>query len=164
LPTLPRVSTAGPAGPFEPACATFRRSLRQRGLKFTPERATILDAAMRREGLFSAEQLVDDLRAAGRRASRATVYRTLTHLRDAGLLKQVLLDPRQAYFEVIAGGPANDHLICVRTGQVVPFRSERLDAVLADICREHGFAAVSHQVLVYGLSPTAGPAESRRDT
>ena len=35
----------------------FRRKLRQEGLKYTPERAQILEAIIRREGLFEAEAL-----------------------------------------------------------------------------------------------------------
>ena len=37
---------------------------------------------------FDADQLIDDLKAAGFNVSRATVYRTLAKLVDAGLLRQ----------------------------------------------------------------------------
>jgi Fe2+ or Zn2+ uptake regulation protein len=84
----------------------------------------ILDGALRSEGLFSADMLVDDLKALGHRVSRATVYRTLTHLHDAGILKQVFFDNKQSYFEVIAGGNPNTsdgtrllHTSCLRRQQ-----------------------------------------------
>ena len=48
--------------PYEPVCAVFRRYLHGEKLKFTPERAMILDAVLRKTGLFEAEQLAVDLR------------------------------------------------------------------------------------------------------
>src|SRR5687767_7720246 len=66
--------------PYEPVCAIFRRYLHEQTLKFTPERAMILDAALRKNGLFAPDTLVDDLKQLGHRVSRATVYRTLNHL------------------------------------------------------------------------------------
>ena len=168
LPNLPKAagSAASAAArsrqalPYEPVCAIFRRYLHGERLKFTPERAMILDAALRRTGLFEAEQLVGDLGRLGHRVSRATVYRTLAHLHDAGILKQVFFDHKQSYYEVIAGRQANDYLICVATGRVIEFSSERLRRLRDEICREHGFDPVSHQFHIYGLSPEAktGPA------
>ncbi len=48
--------------PYEPVCAIFRRYLHTEKLKFTPERAMMLDLVLRREGLFHPEQLVYDLK------------------------------------------------------------------------------------------------------
>ena len=101
------------------------------------------------------ETLIDDLKQLGHRVSRATVYRTLAHLQDAGILKQVFFDNRQSYYEVIAGRATNDYLICVTTGRVIEFSSERLRKLRDEICREHGFDPLSHQFHVYGISPEA---------
>src|SRR5438270_410208 len=89
LPNIPRITAdARPdALPYEPVCAVFRRYLHKTKLKFTPERAMILDAVLRKEGLFEPEGLIEHLKSLGHRVSRATVYRTLSHLQDAGILK-----------------------------------------------------------------------------
>jgi Fur family ferric uptake transcriptional regulator len=141
------------SAPYEPVCAIFRRYLHEQKLKFTPERAMMLDAVLRKQGLFEPEGLVDDLKRLGHRVSRATVYRTLAHLQDAGILKQVFFDNRQSYYEVIAGRQAYDYLICVATGRVIEFSSEKLKKLRDEICREHGFDPLSHQFHVYGVSP-----------
>ena len=76
---------AAPTGELEimePLCAVFRRKLKAEGLKYTPERARVLDAIVRREGLFEAEGLIASLRGAGQRVSKATVYRTIRLLPD----------------------------------------------------------------------------------
>lgn len=139
--------------PYEPVCALFRRYLHGEKLKFTPERAMILDAVLRKEGLFDAEGLVDDVKKLGHRVSRATAYRTLAHLQDAGILKQVFLDNKQTYYEVLAGRQAYDYLICAATGKVIEFNSEKARRLCEEICREHGFDPISHQLQIYGVSP-----------
>jgi len=154
LPSLPKGNAA--AGrevlPYEPVCSIFRRYLHEQRLKFTPERAMILDAALRKEGLFDPDGLVADLKGLGHNASRATVYRTLAHLQDAGICKQVFLDNKRSYYEVIVGRQTHDYLICVASGRVIEFSSERLRMVRDEICREHGFEALSHQLQIFGIS------------
>ena len=156
LPNLPKVAIQRPKSlPFEPVCAIFRRYLHAHQLRFTPERAMILDAVLRQTGLFEAERLVADLQHLGHQVSRATAYRTLAHLQDAGILKQVFFDNKQSYYEVIAGRQTYDYLICVATGKVIEFNSDKLRALRDEICREHGFSVLSHQFHIFGLSPEA---------
>src|SRR5215203_137313 len=87
LASLPRVnkSRQPESTPYEPVCAVFRRYLHGKKQKFTPERAMILDAVLRKTGLFEADQLVRDLEKLGHEVSRATAYRTLKNLLDAGI-------------------------------------------------------------------------------
>lgn len=157
LPRAPRPQTRG-AAPWEPVCALFRRYLHGESLKFTPERAMILDAALRREGLFEPDALLADVKQRGGRVSRATVYRTLAHLQDAGILKQVFFDNKQSYYEVIVGRQTHDYLICVDSGRVLEFSSDRLRQVLQEICQEHDYEFLSQQVQIFGLSPQARKA------
>jgi len=165
LPNLPRVSAARreESLPYEPVCAIFRRYLHGRKLKFTPERAMILDAVLRRTGLFEAERLVADLKQIGHAVSRATAYRTLAHLQDAGILKQVFFDNKQSYYEVIAGRQTYDYLICVATGKVVEFSSEKLRRLRDEICQEHGFSPLSHQFHIFALCPEAQAATDPKE-
>jgi len=161
LPSLPKanVNTNPNSTPFDPVCAVFRRYLHTEKLKFTPERAMILDATLRKEGLFDPEGLAADLKALGHRVSRATVYRTLTHLQDAGILKQVFFDNKQSYYEVIAGRQTNDYLICVSTGKLIEFNSDKLKKLRDEICAAHGFEPISHQFHIFGISPEAKAAD-----
>ncbi len=166
LTNLPRMSgrRATETLPYEPVCGVFRRYLHGEKLKFTPERAMILDAVLRKTGLFEAEGLVEDLKQLGHRASRATVYRTLAHLQDAGILKQVFFDNKQSYYEVIVGGQSTDYLICVETGKVIEFASERLRKLRDEICVEHGFEPLNHQFHIFGISPEGNKSKSSSKT
>lgn len=166
LATPPAAPSRGDNTPATiPACSMFRRYLRSQGQKYTVERAAILEAVLQTRGLFEAEQIVDQL--ASHRSvdgetvqiSRATVYRTLTHLTDAGIVKQVFLAQRTAHYEVIAGREANDYLVCVETGRVVAVPGELLRPLREQLASEHGFTALSHQFVIYGLGPEPGVKE-----
>ena len=54
---------------------------------------------------------------------------------------------------VIAGRSGFDYLICVTTGRVIEFSSEKLKKLRDEIAREHGFEAISHQFHIFGLGP-----------
>ncbi len=154
LPGLPKAASGARSDtlPYEPVCAIFRRYLHGQQLKFTPERAMILDAVLRKDALFEADQLVRDLEILGHQVSRATAYRTLSHLQDAGILKQVFFDNKKSHYEVIVGRQTHDYLICIETGKVIEFSSEKVRRLRDEICREHGFDPLSHQLHIYGVS------------
>jgi Fur family transcriptional regulator, ferric uptake regulator len=158
LPSIRRAASGAgrEVPPYEPVCAVFRRYLHGRKLKFTPERAMILDAVLRKTGLFEAEGLAADIRQAGHVVSRATIYRTLAHLQDAGILKQVFFDNKQSYYEVVAGRQGHDYLICVETGKVIEFDSEMLRKLRDEICQQHGFEPLSHRLQIFGISTSRG--------
>jgi Fur family ferric uptake transcriptional regulator len=65
----------------------FREYLasRPKPQRFTDQQRELLEHVFARHSHFDAEQLIDNLKAAGKRVSRATVYRTLSKLVDAGL-------------------------------------------------------------------------------
>ena len=78
----------GPAPSIiEPLCAVFRRKIRSEGLKYTPERARVLDAIIELDRLFEADELLETLRGGDHRVSKATVYRTIRLLQDAGIVR-----------------------------------------------------------------------------
>src|SRR5205085_11173923 len=89
-----------------------------------------------RHNHLDAGQLIDDLKAAGLRVSRATVYRTLTKLVDAGLLRRLELGPR-TFYEHDYGYPQHEHLVCERCGRIIEFQSPDIDAKLREVYAEH---------------------------
>ncbi|MCE9592422.1 MAG: transcriptional repressor [Planctomycetes bacterium] len=138
-----------------PLCAIFRRSLKRAGLKFTPERAKILDAVLSKKNVFEAEALLYEMRQSGHQVSKATIYRTLKHLMDAKIISEVLLDAKQAHYQLTYGKEPKGHLVCVETNRIVEFDAPELMALRKRICKEHGFDPVTHRFVIYGVSPEA---------
>lgn len=133
----------------QPLCSIFRRFLKKRGLKFTAERAMILDAVLVKDGLFEADQLMLEMRQDGHKVSKATIYRTLKHLVEAGIIREVLLDSKQAHYQMVYGKKPSDHLVDMETEEVIEFHSPELVALRERIAREHGREAVGHRLLIY---------------
>ena len=124
----------------------FREFLRQRKLKYTTERLAILKAVQTFGRPFEAEELLLSLREGDYRISKATVYRTLKHLLDAGLLKQVMFGTnKQAYYDFAGGERAHDHLLDLDTGRIIPFSNELVIKLREHIAKKMGFEAVGHR-------------------
>jgi len=130
------------------AAWTFRSYLRGRGLRFTAQRRAVLEGVMAREGHFDAEQLHDAL---GQDVSLATVYRTLSLLQEAGLIREVIQEADRARYEAVYGHAHHDHMICVRCGKVIEFCDERIEDLQRSICREHSFRALDHRMGIRGV-------------
>ena len=141
-------------------CWVFRRSLRRKGVKFTPERAKILDAVLSKQGMFEAEALLFEMRRTGHRVSKATIYRTLKHLMEANIVSEVLIGSKQLHYRLSFGREATSHLVCVGTNTIIEFSAQQLDELTQRICAEHGFEPLNYKFVVYGISPEARQDES----
>lgn len=156
---MPNAANSDNSAILMPLCSIFRRFLKKRGLKFTSERAQILDAVLAKEGLFEAEQLLFEMRTAGHRVSKATIYRTLKHLVESGIIREVLLDSKQAHYQMVYGKKPTDHLVNLSTDEVVEIYCPELVALREKICKEHGLDPVGHRFLIYALKNTPAAAQ-----
>jgi Fur family ferric uptake transcriptional regulator len=136
-----------------PLCAVFRRFLKSRHLKYTPERADILNAIIERDDVFEVEELLAEMRRRGYRGSKATVYRTIKLLHDAGIIMQALFDSKQSHYQLVYGKAPRDSMVCVQTGKQIEFTSPELTALRDRICAQHGWNAIGHRFQIYAISP-----------
>ena len=134
---------------FEPLCAVFRRRLKAEGQKYTPERARVLDAVIRMDGPFEAEALVEDLRHSGYRVSKATVYRTIKLMQDAGIVQRVLGGDDIPRFQLVYGTRPDDTITRVDTDEVISVDIPELIAIRDRICAELGLTATSHRFQIF---------------
>jgi Fur family transcriptional regulator, ferric uptake regulator len=136
----------------EPLCAVFRRTLKSEGLKYTPERAQVLDAVVRMDGLFEADELLTALKDSGFRVSKATIYRTIRLLLDAGIIQRVLMDEEQAHYQLVYGRRPNDLLIRMDTRRVEEIDIPELVELRDRICRERGLEPQGHRFQIFAVA------------
>jgi Fur family transcriptional regulator, ferric uptake regulator len=136
-----------------PLCAVFRRFLKTQDLKYTPERADILNAIIERDDVFEVEQLMSEMRQRGYRVSKATTYRTIKLLQDAGIITQALFDSKQSHYQLIYGKAPRDYMVCMKSGKHMEFTNHELIALRDRICREHGWEPIGHRFQIYAISP-----------
>ena len=137
---------------IEPLCAVFRRALKAEGLKYTPERAIILDTIIAFDGLFEADQLLDALKEKGHSVSKATVYRTLKLLESCSIVQQVLFDRDQSHYQLTIGNTGNTLLINIESGEVQTLEIPELIELRDRICAERGLKAQGHKLQIFFTS------------
>ena len=140
----------------------FAEFLRTRGKRITRQREAIVDHVASHHEHFDAEQLLADLRGTpdGASASRPTVYRTLTELVEAGLLRKMVLGGRAVY-EHDYGYPQHDHLHCTGCQTLIEFSSADLGKILDAVAALHQFRAQGHRLIITGLCSDCRSQRSR---
>jgi Fur family ferric uptake transcriptional regulator len=141
----------------------FQEFLQSRGRRMTQQRRQIVDEVFSRHEHFNADELCDHLsRSAGTaRVSRPTVYRTLTELEEAGLLRKMVLTGRRGVYEHDYGYPQHDHLYCEKCEKLIEFHSEEVARIRDAVAREHNFRASSHRLIINGLCDECFRAKRR---
>ncbi|MBM4403062.1 MAG: transcriptional repressor [Candidatus Cloacimonetes bacterium] len=138
----------------------FVEFLQGRGLKYTRNRKIILDIVFGLHEHFDAEQLYDLARKETRAMSRATVYRTIPLLCEAGLLQQSVRSSARDTFEHIYGHPKHIHWVCTRCGAVIETDLAEVMAVLKQEAKRIGFSADEIKFNVVGKCWKCGSIEN----
>ena len=82
--------------------------------------------------------------------SIATVYRTVRLFEEAGIIaRHEFRDGRARYEE--APQDHHDHLIDMKTGKVIEFMDEVIEALQAAIARRLGYRLIDHRLELYGV-------------
>jgi Fur family transcriptional regulator, ferric uptake regulator len=121
-----------------------------KGMRMTEQRrvvARVLSASADHpdvEELYRRCAKVDD------RISIATVYRTVKLFEDSGIIERHDFREGRARYEQIPD-THHDHLINLRTGEVIEFRSEEIEKLQAEVARRLGYRLVDHRLELYAL-------------
>jgi Fur family ferric uptake transcriptional regulator len=142
------------------ALARFERLLGAKGLRWTAPRRAIVKAVLERAGHFAIEGLVADLKKRGIRGSKATVYRTLPLLTEAGILQEAVITGDSKSYEAAAGREHHDHLVCRQCGKVVEFEFEAFEILQREIAARYGYRLESHVHQLIGSCPECQAREA----
>jgi Fur family ferric uptake transcriptional regulator len=128
----------------------FSKFLKEKGHRLTKERSAILEKTFSHHGHFDPESLYLGIKQAGRKASRASVYRTLNLLCECGLIEKVSKTEHGTIYEHTLGHGHHDHMICTKCGKIIEFYSADIERLQEDLCREQGFQGTSHTLEIRG--------------
>jgi Fur family transcriptional regulator, ferric uptake regulator len=124
--------------------------LRPAGGKRSGKRELILEVFLRQEGHLSAEDLVDLSRREDQRISRATVYRTLQWMVEAGIARKVDFGEGRFRFEHSYRHPRHFHLICKVCNRSSEFLSSDIEVLIEEIAAARSFSANQSVLQIYG--------------
>ena len=118
--------------------------LEDRGHRVTNPRRAVVNLLDKKEGGFSAEELCGELPQVG----RATVYRTIKLLLDAGVICKLAL-PDGAPKYSLARVEHHHHVLCIRCGAVSEFRDATVERLLRTLGADIVGEIVGHRMEFY---------------
>jgi Fur family ferric uptake transcriptional regulator len=127
----------------------FKDFLRNSGKNITPERLDILDEVLKHRGHFKIDDIILKMSTVKKPVSRATVYRTIKTIEEAGLVKYLRSINDEKIYEVQK--EHHDHMICEMCGKIIEFHNEELETLQDAICDSHGFTPQQHTMKIFGI-------------
>jgi Fur family ferric uptake transcriptional regulator len=127
----------------------YEEALRKAGIRITRPRRIILGILSETEGHPDALEIFRRAAAIDGSISLSTVYRTMKLLEGMGAIHRHAFEGGPSRFEQ-AGGDHHDHLIDIETGDVIEFKSDRIEQLQNEIARSLGYDIVHHRLELYG--------------
>jgi Fur family ferric uptake transcriptional regulator len=122
----------------------------ERGLKMTEQRRVISRVLSDAADHPDVEEIYRRSSAIDPKISIATVYRTMRLLEDANVIERLdLRDGRARYEE--NRDEHHHHLIDIKSGEVIEFKSEALEKIKATIAAELGYEIIGDRLELYGV-------------
>jgi Fur family transcriptional regulator, ferric uptake regulator len=125
-------------------------SLRPEGGKRSSKRDKIVQVFLRQEGHISADDLFERIRREASGIGRATVYRTLQWMVDAGIARKVDFGEGRSRYEPSYRHPRHFHLICTTCHSSSEFLSSDVETLMEEIAAARKFTASQAVVQIYG--------------
>ena len=122
----------------------------EKGMRMTDQRRVIARVLSEAHDHPDVEELYRRAHAVDPHISIATVYRTVRLFEEAGIIDRLdFRDGRSRYEEHT--GEHHDHLIDMKTGRVVEFVDDDIEALQVAIARKLGYKLVDHRLELYGV-------------
>ncbi len=96
------------------------------------------------------------------RISIATVYRTVKLWEEASILERHDFGDGRARYEE-APEIHHDHLIDIKTGEVIEFRDETIEQLQREVATRLGYKLVGHRLELYGTRSEAAGNSDRKE-
>ncbi len=158
-------SSAPATGPRAPTSgrsewATVRQRLHDRGLRWTPQRRTLVEVLSTADGHVTGAELVERCRELDPATIPSTVYRTLDVLEELGLIRHSHGADGREEFHVLPGR-VHGHITCRDCGATWEIDGAEGRALVETLRASRGFSIdLSHLSVVGRCRTCAGPGDA----
>ncbi len=122
----------------------------EKGMRMTEQRRVIARVLSVSEDHPDVEEIHRRAVAIDSKISIATVYRTMRLFEEAGVVERHdFQDGRSRYEE--ATETHHDHLIDLKSGEVIEFVNEEIERLQKKIAEQHGYKLMAHRLELYGV-------------
>jgi Fur family transcriptional regulator, ferric uptake regulator len=132
------------------AAADLEGALGQGGYRVTDARRSVADLIARRQGHFTAADLIDDARTRRPGLGRATIFRTLEVLTDLRVVERLDL-PSGEHAYVACEPVHHHHVVCSSCGRSRDVDDAGLAAVVQRIAHRTGYRIDDHRLELFGV-------------
>jgi Fur family ferric uptake transcriptional regulator len=121
-----------------------------KGMRMTEQRRVIARVLAESDDHPDVEELYKRCSAVDDRISISTVYRTVKLFEDSAIIERHDFKEGRARYEQMRE-EHHDHLINLRTGEVIEFKSEDIEKLQTEMARQLGFKLVDHRLELYAV-------------
>ena len=129
---------------------TIEQKCLAKGVKLTDQRKIIAKIMSESNDHPDVDELYNRVTKVDSKISIATVYRTVKVLEEAGILVKHDFKAGKARYEQIRESH-HDHLIDVKTGEIIEFVDEEIEKLQEKIADKYGYNLVDHKLELYGV-------------
>jgi Fur family transcriptional regulator, ferric uptake regulator len=121
-----------------------------KGMRMTEQRRVIARVLAQSDDHPDVEELYHRCVRVDDRISISTVYRTMRLFEDAGIIERHDFRDGRARYET-SPDIHHDHLINLRTGEIIEFQSEEIERLQTEVARKLGYRLVDHRLELYAV-------------
>lgn len=126
------------------------RQLKDKGVRFTPQRQAILEFLLQTKSHPTAEEIYQHVKEKFPGVSLGTIYNTLNMLKEHGFILELSYGDMSSRFD---GNPNNHyHIVCLRCGRVSDYMGP-LITMEQEVAQSSGFQILGHRLEFYGVCP-----------
>ncbi|HET8602750.1 MAG TPA: Fur family transcriptional regulator [Marmoricola sp.] len=122
------------------------------GRRLTRQQRAVAEALAAADDFRSAQEIHEQLRAAGDPVGLSTVYRTLQAFADAGEVDVLRSEGGESVYRRCSTRH-HHHLVCRSCGATVEVEGPAVERWASAVAAEHGYVAVSHTLEIFGTCP-----------
>lgn len=123
----------------------------EKGLKMTEQRRTIAKVIAESNDHPDVEELYRRVSLIDNAIGIATVYRTIRLFEENGIVEKHDFGDGRARYEEAKDDEHHDHIINIKTGEIIEFYSEELEALQEKIAEKYNFKLIDHKLELYVL-------------
>ncbi len=129
----------------------FKDYLARMGAKITNGRMLVFHEAMVTHGHFTSEELVKACKKSTRKVSRATVYRSIRELLEAGVIRKTAFGEKHEHYEHLYDEKLHHHARCIRCFDIIEFPDLHEDEIYIPVLEKKKFRILGHEMHFYGI-------------
>ena len=125
--------------------------LKSKNSRITSQKKEISELIFKTKDHFEVEDFIGMVRKKNKTISRATLYRTIKQLLDAGLIQKIITREGKIFYEQSSSQKQHAHIICNQCGELYELKNKEMGKLIKSHCEKIDFKQEYESIHIYGL-------------